>query len=944
MKRKLCLVMTVAWFMLGIFPLRAQTATDGTDFWLTFGENYLHSQNSPSDHQYYNLNLQIRIASMDLPTTGTIYFTKLDTAISFTLLPQEVFTYNIPDYKQKEATYNVSDGISDRSVHIVSNNPVTVYALNQTNVSTDATNLLPLPALGTDYYQISHIPRSGNKKDAYAVIATQDNTHLYHDGVSVSEGALNAGQVYYRINPTDMTGAHITSDKPVAFFSLNPGTNIPNVSDWTGDCLMQQLAPVHTWGKSFFAPVSDLTTETCQDTKDRIRIVASQDNTIVTITPQDDILLITDTGGETDLATPLQAGQFFEVQITLEKNGCFVYADKPVGVCTYLTSRDDNNEVFSDPSMAWLPAIDQRVPQAMIAPFVPTGTTEINAHCALIVTPTANKNNTTVSIGGAPPTNLNGGVWHDNDMAQMSFYNMPLTDKTASYLFTNNEGVIIMCYGVGERESYYYLAYSAMHDLTASFYANDIHYQILPYHVFCTSDIHFRADITDLNPAPGSLKWYIDGIEEIAARDKSEWNKSFPVGEYDILLETLSLDNETLTLSSTLVIGVPISASASPPEGGSVKGDGCAKVNNMTTLTASPNECYTFTNWTENGQIVSTNTSYTFMVTQPRTLVANFELKTFNITVLANPPEGGSVTGNDAHILCGEDKTVTAVANTLYEFVNWTENGTTLSEDASYSLTVTETHTLTANFENRQCQVIATVNDEEYGSTTGSGAYNAGSSVRVETTSSGCHRFVNWTIDGKEVSKDRIYIFTVMDDVTVVANFYALDFDAYAPMLWNNTFMLNLRRLKEEGYRIIGCEWYKNGDLEPDTRTIDEFSYSAGPKKTNLLEPAPTWYMFKLLTTSHGPLCSTHKTVEYHPLYATPDGDLTVYPNPALSGNAFTVEGVAEGSTILVYNQYGICVSSIVATENPVTLTLNNLQPGMYLIRASGKQMKVVVR
>jgi len=250
---------------------------------------------------------------------------------------------------------------------------------------------------------------------------------------------------------------------------------------------------------------------------------------------------------------------------------------------------------------------------------------------------------------------------------------------------------------------------------------------------------------------------------------------------------------------------------------------------------------------------------------------------------------------------------------------------------------------LTANFTLKTYEVVAIVNDEEYGFTDGSGIYTIGSSAHVEAFTSGCYRFVNWTIDGKVVSKERIYIFTVERDVTVIANFDALDFDTYAPTLWHNTFMLNLKRLKEEGYKIVGCEWYKNGDLEPDTRTIDEFSYSAGPQKTDLLEPAPTWYMFKLFTTSHGPLCSTHKMLDNNPFYAAPDGDLTIYPNPAPSGNAFTVEGVAEGCTVLVYNQYGICVCSVVATENPFTITLDNVQAGTYLIRADGKQGKVVI-
>ncbi|MBR1513912.1 MAG: hypothetical protein IJ622_06450, partial [Bacteroidales bacterium] len=46
----------------------------------------------------------------------------------------------------------------------------------------------------------------------------------------------------------------------------------------------------------------------------------------------------------------------------------------------------------------------------------------------------------------------------------------------------------------------------------------------------------------------------------------------------------------------------------------------------------------------------------------------------------------------------GEACTVTATANTGYQFVNWTENGTVVSTDANYSFTVTSDRDLVANF------------------------------------------------------------------------------------------------------------------------------------------------------------------------------------------------------------------------------------------------------
>ncbi|MBR5726753.1 MAG: leucine-rich repeat protein, partial [Muribaculaceae bacterium] len=73
------------------------------------------------------------------------------------------------------------------------------------------------------------------------------------------------------------------------------------------------------------------------------------------------------------------------------------------------------------------------------------------------------------------------------------------------------------------------------------------------------------------------------------------------------------------------------------------------------TLTAVANEDYAFSNWTENGNIVSTDATYSFTVTDDRTLVANFDQATptnYVITATANPTEGGTVTiGGMANLL-----------------------------------------------------------------------------------------------------------------------------------------------------------------------------------------------------------------------------------------------------------------------------------------------------
>ena len=69
-----------------------------------------------------------------------------------------------------------------------------------------------------------------------------------------------------------------------------------------------------------------------------------------------------------------------------------------------------------------------------------------------------------------------------------------------------------------------------------------------------------------------------------------------------------------------------ITASANPAESGSVAGGGTYTEGTICTLTATANEGYSFVNWTENNEVVSTNANYSFTVSENRNLVANFAL------------------------------------------------------------------------------------------------------------------------------------------------------------------------------------------------------------------------------------------------------------------------------------------------------------------------------
>ncbi len=218
-----------------------------------------------------------------------------------------------------------------------------------------------------------------------------------------------------------------------------------------------------------------------------------------------------------------------------------------------------------------------------------------------------------------------------------------------------------------------------------------------------------------------------------------------------------------------------ISASANPPAGGVATGGGTFEYGQSCTLTATANSGYNFTNWTEGGNVVSSNASYTFTVTGNRTLKANFTQQApqnYTISVSANPSEGGTVTGGGTYQQ-GQSCTVRATANSGYTFSKWTENGNQVSTSANYTFTVTGNRTLVAHFTaNPQNYTITVSADPTVGGTvSGGGTYPQGQSCTVHATANSGYDFVNWTENGNQVSTNANYTFTVTGNRTLVAHF-----------------------------------------------------------------------------------------------------------------------------------------------------------------------------
>ncbi|KAL4231142.1 Thrombospondin type 1 repeat-containing protein [Mactra antiquata] len=140
----------------------------------------------------------------------------------------------------------------------------------------------------------------------------------------------------------DLTGAYITSNKPIAVFSGNVRGYVLPKKTW--DHLVEQLLPVKSWGKTFaIVPTPERT-----KTGDTIRIVAGVDDTNV---------YVYCSRGVTSQHFNLDAGNYEQFDIESEGR-CFVYATEGIMVAMFVKSETNSREP-ADPSMILIPPIGQ---------------------------------------------------------------------------------------------------------------------------------------------------------------------------------------------------------------------------------------------------------------------------------------------------------------------------------------------------------------------------------------------------------------------------------------------------------------------------------------------------------------------------------------------------------------------------------------------------------
>ena len=233
---------------------------------------------------------------------------------------------------------------------------------------------------------------------------------------------------------------------------------------------------------------------------------------------------------------------------------------------------------------------------------------------------------------------------------------------------------------------------------------------------------------------------------------------------------TFTIEADRALVANFSLLQYSISVSPSPAEGGSVSGGGDYSHGEEVTLTAQPASGYSFVNWTEGGTEVSSSSTYSFTATSSRNLVANFSTQSYTVSVSNSPSSGGTVTGGGTYNH-GEQATITASPATGYAFVNWTEGGSIISTNASYTFTVNSNRSFQANYSQNTYTVSVSNNPSSGGTVTGGGNYNHGEQATITASPAAGYAFVNWTEGGSIISTNATYTFTVNSNRSFQANY-----------------------------------------------------------------------------------------------------------------------------------------------------------------------------
>lgn len=441
------------------FQSFGQLSTVGKEFWVGFMDN---NRVPPGENTAGAPDFAVLIITANEDANGTVEY-QGQTA-NFSIAAGQQYTLRIPS-EDLDLLHRNSGIRQNKGIYISSTGKIAVHAYNERFRSADGTVILPVGALGTDYFITSHyetltanVNYNGNINDesTLLVVATEDDTEVEITSTvpTIGGGAANApltislnrGQSYQLKAKDDLTGTRVrvigeNADecKKIAVFGGNKWTSVGNCGE-ANDHLFQQAYPVNTWGTSFVhVALSGRTSG------ELVKVLAAEDGTEVRVNGA--------------VRGTVNQGEWLNLEFGINESGK-IETSKPASVTVFAKSQACNepnspNAFTGDPFMITYSPSEQFLKTLT---FNSLALPSIENHYVNIVIKAGTENS--MVLDGESISNRFQVLPGDSD-----FLYARINISQGVHRLSNPEGFAAYAYGFGNLESYGYAAGAALDNL-----------------------------------------------------------------------------------------------------------------------------------------------------------------------------------------------------------------------------------------------------------------------------------------------------------------------------------------------------------------------------------------------------------------------------------------------------------------------------------------------
>ncbi len=475
--RKLQLLVLLLVF--GAFAEAQDFSNKGKEFWLVFPPHQSSNQGTPPTPSLASLSVYI---TSDQNSSGKIEYNGTTQTFAVTAnQATEVILNRASSYINgtESANYypvtNQSKIVTNRGIKVTvdpDKPPVVVYAHMYAGARSAASLILPSNVLGKTYYALTWNQNSLGLQNGefarsqFSVVAIEDNTTLRINikrngnalSVPISVTLPKAGDVYQYQDTFDISGSFIesigtsgTSCKRIAVFSGSSSLAISTTLAGTGcttpsfDPLYQQCYPINSWGRKYIVASFK------GKNKLNYRIVASEDNTLVTFNGANQILL--PKGTVYTVFSDAVVSSSTRAPVLIESNN-------PISVAQYSLTQSCDLGV-GDPDMIYLNPVEQSISDVTV--FLSAKQSISEQHISIYI----KNQGTAVSslrINGNPPQSAPVNIGTSGYVYFQESFSVN-SGSSSSIRLKCDSGFNAIAYGFGSFESYGYSAGTNVIDL-----------------------------------------------------------------------------------------------------------------------------------------------------------------------------------------------------------------------------------------------------------------------------------------------------------------------------------------------------------------------------------------------------------------------------------------------------------------------------------------------